>query len=163
MNPGYKVYPCIQYIGGLMPWKIVSPGIYHTEIEELKQYFHDGDIHIPLGYLTDLASVPRFLVVYNMFGGLANNASILHDWLCSDCFNLSLPQYLIDQVFLEAMRTENEPSKPWKRRVMFYAVRFAHTIGRFFFRDKRKSKYACTALLTKTNVKEQYLPIRSKP
>lgn len=40
-----------------------------------------SDVLIPAGYVTDFASVPRVPILFEMFGGLANKAAALHDWL----------------------------------------------------------------------------------
>ena len=41
-------------------------------------------IHVPKGFKTDLASVPRWLIfAYSLFGNLGNAAAVLHDFLYS--------------------------------------------------------------------------------
>lgn len=81
---------------------------------------HGGiDILVPVGFVTDFASVPRCL--WSIFPPQDDysRAAILHDYLY--CIKVC-SRFLADALFREAMRLLNVPR--WKRVVMYYAVRF---------------------------------------
>lgn len=40
-----------------------------------------GRIIVPEGFITDFASIPRWPIIYWLFGGLGNKDATLHDWL----------------------------------------------------------------------------------
>ena len=77
------------------------------------------------GFVTDLASVPRFPFAYWLAGGSAEAAAVLHDWM----YRMKLqPREKCDALFLEAMRTDgsnvNIPAEPyWRSSLMWAAVR----------------------------------------
>jgi len=73
------------------------------------------------GFLTDLASVPRLPVVYDMWGDRAHREAVIHDYLyCTDCFPV-VTRLRADQVFLEAMKSRGVK---WHIRYpMFLGVR----------------------------------------
>lgn len=60
-----------------------------------------GRITVPPGYVTDFASVPRIPIAFLLFGGRANTAAVVHDWLYTTGI---LPKRTADAVFYEAMR-----------------------------------------------------------
>lgn len=55
-------------------WKLVSPLIYQSDIAN--QVFT-----VPVGFVTDFASVPRIPLVFDWLGDRGNLAATLHDWL----------------------------------------------------------------------------------
>lgn len=72
----------------------------------LEQFIYDSDVAgqriiVPAGYVTDFASVPRIPIAYLLFGGRANAAATIHDWLYTVG---TLPKRVCDAVFYEAMR-----------------------------------------------------------
>ena len=76
------------------------------------------DYTIPKGFFTDLASVRRIPVVYEIFGNTASEAAVLHDWLyCSGAVTRSEA----DRLFFEAAISTGEPA--WRARIMYFAVR----------------------------------------
>jgi hypothetical protein len=104
---------------------IVSPldDGHRWELKELFEY-HVGTkestevIRIPAGFITDFASVPRFLwgiiPPWDKYG----KAAVVHDF----CYGLELyPRKRCDEIFLEGMTVLNVPL--WKRQTMYYAVR----------------------------------------
>lgn len=59
-----------------------------------------GVIAVPRGFLTDLASVPRWPVVFFSVGGMGHAAAVLHDYLY---FSGGLTRREADDVFFEAL------------------------------------------------------------
>jgi hypothetical protein len=94
-------------------WELLTAFVYHVG-----QYPSAHVITVPAGFVTDLASVPRFLwVVFPPHGRYAK-AAIVHDWLYSHG-NVSRKQ--ADLIFLEGMLVLGVPH--WKARVLYFAVR----------------------------------------
>jgi hypothetical protein len=73
-------------------------------------------IHVPEGFITDLASVPRFPGMFLFFGGKARKSAVLHDYL----YSVQADREFADAVFYAAMRNE-EPA--WRRGLMWLGVR----------------------------------------
>lgn len=89
-----------------------------------------GDITCPEIYLTDGASIPRWLhsLVGSPWSGKYPRAAVIHDWLCSSegeiiGSNKKLTKKETDQVFLEMMEFLGVGSI--KRHRMYLAVRIA--------------------------------------
>ncbi|MEB0968034.1 DUF1353 domain-containing protein [Citrobacter braakii] len=78
----------------------------------------DDVIHVPAGYVTDLASVPRLLwSVFPPHGRYAK-AAIIHDWLYDNALRTKAEA---DLIFLDAMKVLKVPC--WRRWVIYCAVR----------------------------------------
>jgi hypothetical protein len=75
-------------------------------------------ITAPVGFLTDLASVPRLPVVYDQFGNRADEPAVIHDYLYT---SHETSRVVADSVFHEAMLVCNV--KPWRAWCMWVAVR----------------------------------------
>lgn len=73
-------------------------------------------IHVPHGYLTDFASVPRIPFAYLLFGGKGSRAAVIHDYLYEGCDPelARRPRNWCDAVFHHGLLTiaEEEASKP---------------------------------------------------
>ena len=100
---------------------VLSPS--HEHDWELLQDFTEttkyGEITVPKGYITDLASSPRFTWSFVPPFGRYSQAAVIHDWLCS---NPSNPNYVNrHKVFYELMLKYK--TKPFKANVMYYAVK----------------------------------------
>jgi len=76
------------------------------------------DIHVPAGYVTDLATVPRILWSIFPRDGEYAPASIVHDYLYSSAL---ISKSFADDIFNEASRECGTPT--WRRLMMFTAVR----------------------------------------
>lgn len=75
--------------------ELLSPFAYESAVEDV------GRLEVPIGYVTDFASVPRLPIVFWLVGSRANKASVLHDW----CYSSQLvSQADADAVFYEAAR-----------------------------------------------------------
>lgn len=78
-----------------------------------------GSVYVtPKGFLTDLASIPRFLWTFFPPHGLYLSAAIQHDFHCEADW---ISRKEGDQLFLEAMRYSNVPD--WKARIIYSAIR----------------------------------------
>lgn len=109
-------------------WELTSALIFHSNI--LPKV-----VVVPAGFRTNFASVPRLPVVYTMFGGVADEAAVIHDWLYTS-FVHDVTRKQADDVFLEAMGALHEREKlrhriglidrisnPFQRGAMWAAVR----------------------------------------
>lgn len=84
-------------------------------------------IYVPDGFITDLASVPRFPGMFLLFGGKARKASVLHDYL----YSVHRDREFADAVFYAAMKGE-EPA--WRRALMWAGVRLGGWV--YYLNDK---------------------------
>lgn len=75
-------------------------------------------VTVPAGFVTDLASVPRFFWRIVPPFGKYTPAAVVHDFLYS---SQNLSRAMADAVFLEAMGVLGVPK--WKRVSMYLAVR----------------------------------------
>lgn len=92
----------------------------------------DIRITVPIGFLTDFASIPRFARVIIPKLGRYNKAAVIHDAIYKDIFpGRRFTRKEADICFLEGM-TELGVVK-WKRWVMWAAVR----VGGYFAWQKR--------------------------
>ena len=78
----------------------------------------DKLIIVPEGFVTDFASVPRAPLTYWLFGGIGDEAAVVHDFLYEKGL---VPRELADQVYGEALTACGVPS--WRRVAMVAAVR----------------------------------------
>jgi hypothetical protein len=75
-------------------WRLLRSFDYDSAVAKAR-------IIVPNGFVTDFASVPRVPVAYWLFGGTAQAAAVIHDWLYSTGI---FPKDIADSVFYEAMR-----------------------------------------------------------
>ncbi len=92
-------------------WRLASPLTYSSDVSGLT-------ITVPVGFITDFASVPRAPIAFWLTGDTAHEPAVIHDYLYATGL---LPRALADSVLLEAMAVEGVPS--WRRYAMYYAVR----------------------------------------
>lgn len=86
------------------------------------------DITVPVGFKTDLASIPWFAQWLVPKLGIHNLAAVLHDYLCVIAENRG-QRKSADKVFYEALRACKVTKL--RARMMYYAVRLDGTL---FFR-----------------------------
>lgn len=92
-------------------WEITSTLKYRSNIL--------GEvISIPVGFVTDFASVPRIPIAYLLAGNTAHEAAVVHDFLYQ---TQSTTRLIADQVLLEAMDATGIPE--WRQLGIYYAVR----------------------------------------
>lgn len=72
------------------------------------------------GFFTNFASVKRLPVVYWLFGGVADEAAVIHDLLYTNLVE-GITRKQADEVFAEAMKACGTPA--WKRGPMWLGVR----------------------------------------
>lgn len=82
---------------GAGDWRLISPLKFKSDL--MRQ-----DFVVCAGFVTDHASVPRGPLIYAEFGNRYHRSAVVHDYLCR---TKAVPRDIADQVFLEAMRTEN--------------------------------------------------------
>ncbi len=73
---------------------------------------------IPAGFVTDLATIPRFILWLIPQRGAYDKAAILHDYLL---LKFDKPKKEVDRIFLEQMKADGVVR--WKRNLMYIAVR----------------------------------------
>ena len=94
-------------------WVVCSPLIYESEILE-------KSIIIPVGFETNFASVPRIPFVYDLAGGTANEAAVVHDYLYT-YHDITKTRAVADSILLEASKSTNV--HVIRRYIMWAAVR----------------------------------------
>lgn len=102
----------------------------HFQLLKSYEYYLDqpgGEtIIVPVGYITDFASVPRLFWTFGIdpFGKPAR-AAIIHDWLYSTAGGNKVPPYTkaeADRIFYEAMGVLKVNG--FKRWLMFQGVKY---------------------------------------
>lgn len=73
---------------------------------------------VPAGFRTDFASVPRLPFAFWLFGDVAQEAGVIHDYLYSTG---QVSRKLADEVFAEASKAMGVAS--WRRGPMWFGVR----------------------------------------
>lgn len=120
-------------------WNVARSFTYYTDAMVDRHW-----VTIPLGFLTDGASVPR--VFWNLLPpwGQYGNAAIVHDYLCEHLTltsengtTIMIDRTTVDAVLNEAM-TVLEVSA-WKRIPIYAAVRFYFYLSKVV--KKHKSPY----------------------
>lgn len=75
-------------------WRLTEPLAFDSEVL-------GRVVTVPAGFVTDFASVPRILGIYDLEGGRCNKAAVIHDWLYSvQCVD----RETCDKVLREAIR-----------------------------------------------------------
>jgi hypothetical protein len=82
-------------------WILDSSLIYESDIV--------GRIVVPAGFETDLASVPRLIVIYELWGNRCHREAVIHDYLYRQDSVPQASKLQADRVFLEAMRVRGNP------------------------------------------------------
>lgn len=78
----------------------------------------DKLVIVPEGFVTDFASVPRAPLTYWLFGGIGDEAAVVHDFAYEKGI---VPRDMADDLYLEALEACGVPA--WRRRAMWAAVR----------------------------------------
>lgn len=91
-------------------WQLLTPLVYRSE--------SGAEIVVPVGFLTDLASIPQVFQGIVPVNDAHRDAAVLHDYL----FVIQdRPRAAVDALFLEAMRLSGV--RVTQRGVMWAAVR----------------------------------------
>lgn len=82
-----------------------------------------GDVVVPAGYVTDLASVPKMPLAWLMAGGTGAEAAVIHDWLYTthSFDDQPITRKTADAVFREAITASEDTNAP--AGLMWLAVR----------------------------------------
>lgn len=97
---------------GRSEWVVDAPLIYHSSVT-IKRYT------VPIGFVTDFASVPRIPFAFTIFGDTVHAPACLHDWLYSTKLE---SRDVADVILYEAMMATKVPK--WKAKAIYYAVRW---------------------------------------
>jgi hypothetical protein len=92
-------------------WQLLAPLLYLSDV--LK-----GLVTVPLGFVTDFASVPRIPVAFWLAGDCAHAAAVLHDWLYT---SHQVDRGTADAVLREAAMVGGVPA--WRAWTMWAGVR----------------------------------------
>ena len=94
-------------------WFLDEPLGYYSDL--LKQA-----IWAPVGFYTDLASVPRLPIIYTLWGDRSHREAVIHDLLYRRGAVPDVTQSQANHVFYEAMLVRDKPW--WIRHPMFWGV-----------------------------------------
>lgn len=92
-------------------WRLNRPLVYESDVA-------GQTFTVPAGFVTDLASTPRIPVVYEIAGGVANMASVIHDFLYT---THPVTREIADAVLREACLLTGVPR--WRANLMHLGVR----------------------------------------
>ena len=96
-------------------WKLLSPLCYYSEY--LASIGADPNIIVPIGFITDFASVPRVPIIFEVFGDICHKAPTVHDFLYT---TKPVAREHADKVLREASIISGIPE--WKSELMYLAV-----------------------------------------
>lgn len=92
-------------------WILTAPLIYRSDVA-METFI------VPAGFQTDLASVPRLPIVYELTGDTSDEAAVVHDFLYS---THKVERKMADAVLREASAVTGVPA--WRRWMMWAGVR----------------------------------------
>ena len=101
-------------------WRVREPFLFRSTRYNLL-------VSIPVGFETDLASVPRWLPITNaLAGGAAIKAAVIHDYLYHNPAYYNdvrrmVPREICDDILDEIMKATGVPD--WRRALMWAGVR----------------------------------------
>ncbi len=104
--------PCRVEVIGKMKFKLIEPLEYHVGCYPSKEI-----IIVPVGFITDFASVPR--VFWPIVSPIDNhaNAAVIHDFMYQTNY---APKNRCEEIFYEAMGVLDVPE--WKRNSIYWSV-----------------------------------------
>lgn len=105
-----------QFRSGRQLYALEYPVHYESDILR-------GDVVVPAGYVTDLASVPKLPLAWLLAGGTGAEAAVIHDFLYTVHTHAGLPitRKTADAVFREAIGASEDTNAP--AGLMWLAVR----------------------------------------
>ncbi|ENJ3383787.1 DUF1353 domain-containing protein [Salmonella enterica] len=104
--------PAILEMLGHYDWRVHEPFAFYLSDD------NSDVIEVPVGFVTDLATVPRIFWILLPPDGKYAKAAIIHDYLYDNALRT---KYEADRIFLDGMDVLGVPK--WKRTVMYWAVR----------------------------------------
>ena len=100
--------------------EILSDGVRGRLLWPFRVRLADGrEVEVPVGFVTDFASVPRAFWRLIPPWGRYSPAAVVHDYLYGQD---DWPKAEADRAFLDLMRQVGVPR--WKRTMMYWAVRW---------------------------------------
>jgi hypothetical protein len=92
-------------------WILERPLHYYSKLTNV-------EYEVPVGFVTDFATVPRWAVIYLLTANTGHRAALLHDYL----YRLKLvKRRCADAIFFEALVVDGEPL--WRCYLMWAGVR----------------------------------------
>ena len=110
------------------PFEVAEDFVFYSK--------NHNDIHIPVGYLTNFADVPRIFWVFIPPCGRYSKATVVHDWLLDNKEQHDLSYREINKVFLEAMEVLGV--RKVTRTIIYMSVSFYWEFGRHISNFIRK-------------------------
>jgi len=108
-------------------WKLHEPLVYKSDIltktvTDTAGFKFDVPyvITVPVGFITDLASVPRVPIVYQFWGGRCHREAVIHDYLYRKDSDPVASFMTANRVFLEAAEARGKSIQV--RYPMFWGV-----------------------------------------
>lgn len=92
-------------------WIVAAPLVYQSDVAGMT-------FTVPAGFKTDLASVPRIPIVYELAGDTSSKAAVVHDFLYTSKI---VARSMADAILREASAVTCVPA--WRRSLMYYGVR----------------------------------------
>lgn len=109
---GFLSKLCVERVApGAADWILTSELAFASDVL-------NRIIIVPVGFVTDFASVPRLPLAYLLFGGVADEAAVIHDYLYSTG---QCSRKLADDVFAEASKACG--ASTFQRGAMWLGVR----------------------------------------
>lgn len=102
-------------------WRIIDPLVYQSDHLRGTPGNEDGWVIVPPGFVTDLASVPRFFIAYAIVGNINHEGGVVHDWLYSAACKDTVSRVQADYLLAEIGILTGTPA--WKANAMWAAVR----------------------------------------
>ncbi|MDD3468235.1 MAG: DUF1353 domain-containing protein [Campylobacterales bacterium] len=115
--------PLIVEVIDARTYMIAEPFEYHVGT-----FPSDDFISVPIGFITDFASIPRLFWSIMPPDGIYAKAAVIHDYLYDNALRTKKEA---DNIFYEAMGVLNVPK--WQRCTMYIAVKF---FGRGNYKEK---------------------------
>ncbi|EKO1021331.1 DUF1353 domain-containing protein [Salmonella enterica subsp. enterica] len=104
--------PAILEMLGHYNWRVHEPFAFYLSDDS------SDVIEVPVGFVTDLATVPRIFWALLPPDGKYAKAAIIHDYLYDNALRTKKEA---DKIFLDGMTVLGVPK--WKRTIMYWAVR----------------------------------------
>ena len=92
-------------------WRLDAALLYASDVA-------NRVIAVPVGFITDFASVPRVPLAFWLTGDTCHEAAVVHDYLYK---TMLLPRDVADQVLQEASEVTGVPW--WRRTLVYWGVR----------------------------------------
>lgn len=100
-----------QAAEGRGTWRITAPLLFQSDVA-------GQTITVPTDFITDYASVPRIPLVFDIFGDIASEAAVIHDYLYKTTI---LSRQTADEVLREAALATG--CAHWKAMGLYLGVR----------------------------------------